>query len=142
MAQAQSGHTVKVHYRGTLDSGAEFDSSADREPLVVTLGSGQVIPGFEHALIGMSTGETKTVKVASDDAYGPHRSELVQDVERSSIPPSIALETGTVLTATDQNGDSLRLTVVELDEETVRLDANHPLAGEDLTFELELVEIA
>lgn len=141
MSEAQSGNTVKVHYRGTLNSGAEFDSSAGRDPLEFTIGSGQVIPGFEQALIGMAEGETKTVTIASDDAYGPHRPELVQDVERSSIPPSISLEMGAILTATDQNGQNLRLTVVDVSDETVKLDANHPLAGEDLTFELELMEI-
>lgn len=142
MSQAQSGQTVKVHYRGTLGSGAEFDSSADREPLEVMLGSGQVIPGFEQALIGMATGDTKTVTIVSGDAYGPHRPELVQEVERSSIPADIPLEMGTILTATDQDGGTLALTVVEMSDDAVRLDANHPLAGEDLTFELELMEIA
>lgn len=142
MSQAQSGHTVKVHYRGTLNSGAEFDSSADREPLVVTLGSSQVIPGFEQALIGMAVGETKTVTIVSGDAYGPHRAEMVQEVERSTIPSDIPLEMGTILTATDQDGGTLALTVIELSDDTVRLDANHPLADEDLTFELEMMEIA
>lgn len=142
MSQAQSGQTVKVHYRGTLNSGAEFDSSADREPLEVTLGSGQVIPGFEQALIDMAVGETKTVTIVSGDAYGPHRAEMVQEVERSTIPSDIPLEMGTILTATDQDGGTLALTVIELSDDTVRLDANHPLAGEDLTFDLELMEIA
>ena len=128
MRQATSGDTVRVHYTGTLDDGSEFDSSAGREPLEFTLGSGQVIPGFDNAVAGMAVGDTKTVTMGPDDAYG-------QVVERGRIPPDIALEVGMLLSAGGQ-----RLQVTAFDDESVTLDANHPLAGKALTFALELVD--
>lgn len=141
MAQAKSGDTVKVHYTGTLQDGTPFDSSAGRTPLEFTLGEGNVIPGFDEAVVGMSPGDTKTVTVASDQAYGPRQENAVQEFPRSMVPETIELETGMRLQAADPTGQPLMLTVVAISDETVTLDANHPLAGEDLTFELELVEI-
>jgi len=141
MTQAKQGDTVKVHYTGTLANGTQFDSSAGREPLEFTLGEGNVIPGFEAAVVGMNTGESKTVTVGSEQAYGPRIEEAVRQFPRSGIPEHIQLEVGLQLQAQDSSGRPLMLTVVELDEETVTLDANHPLAGKDLVFELELVEV-
>ena len=142
MSQAMLGNTVKVHYRGTLEDGSEFDTSHGREPIEVTIGHGQVIPGFEEALLGMAVGENKSVTIAADDAYGPYRNELVQEVERAQIPTDIDLEVDGALLVQAPDGQSMRLIVKALSEESVTLDANHPLAGEDLTFELNLVEIA
>lgn len=139
--QAAIGQTVRVHYTGTLGDGSTFDSSKDRAPLEFTLGGGEVIGGFDEAVAGMAPGDTKTVVIAADDAYGPHRPELVQELPRSAIPPQVDLIPGNRLAAKDQAGNELVLTVVEADDEKARLDANHPLAGKDLTFDIELVEI-
>lgn len=136
MRQATSGDTVRVHYTGTLDDGSEFDSSVGREPLEFTLGSGQVIPGFDNAVTGMATGDTKTVTMPPDDAYGTSNPDLVQVVERERIPTNIDLEVGMLLSAGSQ-----RLQVTAFDDDSVTLDANHPLAGKALTFALELVAI-
>lgn len=141
MTQAQNGHTVKVHYTGTLEDGTEFDSSRGREPLEFTLGSGNVIPGFENAISGMSAGEQKTVTIPCTEAYGPHNAEMVQDVPREAIPDDIDLQQGMVLNAQGPNGQTLSFTVVSFDESQVKVDGNHPLAGKDLIFALELVEI-
>lgn len=141
MKQAKSGDTVKVHYTGTLNDGSEFDSSAGREPLEVTLGSGQVIPGFESALEGMAQGDTKTVTIVAADAYGPRIDAAVQTIPRSAIPEHIELSVGIKLQAMAEGGQPVMVTVVGLDDENVSLDANHPLAGEDLTFQLEVVEV-
>ncbi|HSR71869.1 MAG TPA: peptidylprolyl isomerase [Kiloniellales bacterium] len=141
MQQAQSGDKVRVHYVGTLNDGTEFDSSSERDPIEFTLGQGQVIAGFENAVIGMAPGEQKDVSIPAEDAYGPRHDALVQAVERERIPQEIPLEIGTRLQAAGPGGQPLQLTVVELDEQKVTLDANHPLAGEDLNFKLELIEI-
>ena len=141
MSEVKSGDTVRIHYTGTLEDGSQFDSSSGRDPLEFTVGSGSVIPGFEAAIIGMVVGDSKSVTIASADAYGPHQSELVREVEREAIPDTIELAVGLQLQAQGPDNNQLVLTVVEFDEETVRLDANHPLAGKDLTFALELVEI-
>ena len=136
MRQATSGDTVRVHYTGTLDDGSEFDSSAGREPIEFTLGSGQVIPGFDNAVTGMATGDTKTVTMQADDAYGQANPDLVQVVDRDRVPPDIDLKVGMLLSAGSQ-----RLQVTAFDDDSVTLDANHPLAGKALTFALELVAI-
>jgi peptidylprolyl isomerase len=141
MQAATIGQTVRVHYTGTLEDGSTFDSSKDRAPLEFTVGGGEVIGGFDQAVAGMAPGDTKKVTVAAADAYGPHRPELVQDMPRDAIPPEVDLTPGNRLAAKDQAGNELVLTVVEADDETAKLDANHPLAGEDLTFEIELVEV-
>jgi peptidylprolyl isomerase len=139
--QATAGDTVLFHYTGSLRDGTVFDSSSGRDPLRVTLGSGQVIRGVDEALIGMAPGEEKTVTIASDEAYGPHRPELLHEVQREAIPPEVDLEIGQLLEGRDTGGQRLRLTVVDVADEMVKLDANHPLAGQDLRFDLQLVEI-
>ena len=141
MSQAANGDTVRVHYKGTLDDGSEFDSSDGHDPIEVTIGAGEVIRGFEDALVGLTPGDKKTVTLPSDDAYGPHVPEMVQKVDRVQIPAEVPLEQGGILNATGPDGEQVRLVVTEVTDSTVTLDANHPLAGEDLTFELELVEI-
>lgn len=140
MRQAATGDTVRVHYVGTLADGTEFDSSTQGEPIEITLGGGQLIAGFESALLGMTEGDKKNVTLEPDDAYGPRHDQLVRVVGREQIPAEIDLKIGTALQTSDASGKSVRLLVVELDEKTVTLDANHPLAGKSLTFGLELVE--
>jgi len=142
MTQAKTGDTVRIHYTGTLTDGTQFDSSAGRDPLEFTIGEGHIIPGLEREVEGMSVGDTKTVTVASGEAYGPHHPEAVHEVQREQIPDTIELEVGVELQASGQNGQVMRLRVIELGENTVKLDGNHPLAGQDLVFEVELVEIA
>jgi peptidylprolyl isomerase len=141
MAHARAGDTVRVHYTGTLDDGTVFDSSTGREPLEFTLGEGQVIAGFEEAVKGMEVGETKASRIDADEAYGPRRDDLLLDVPREQIPSEIDLQVGQQLTLQQPNGQAVPVVVAELSDETVTLDANHPLAGEALTFELTLVEI-
>jgi len=142
MPRAKSGNTVKVHYRGTLEDGTQFDSSRGREPLQFTLGEGRIIAGFETAVEGMSVGGTKTVTVPAADAYGPRRDDFAREVPRDAMPDDIDLAEGMVLTAQGSEGQTLRFSVVDFDEQKVKIDANHPLAGKDLTFELELMEVA
>jgi peptidylprolyl isomerase len=139
MKQVANGDTVRVHYTGTFDDGSEFDSSVGREPIEVTVGTGQVIPGFENALVGMTEGDTKSVTVEPEHAYGEPDDRLVQVVERTRIPAEVNLDVGSVLQASDSAGNPMRLTVVEFDNDNVTLDANHPLAGKTLIFDLQLV---
>jgi peptidylprolyl isomerase len=141
MAQAKSGDMVSVHYTGRLDDGTVFDSSEGREPLRFEVGSGQVIAGFDEAITGMGEGETKTVRIPSEEAYGERRDELMLEVERSAFPPTIEPEVGQRLQMSQGPGQAAVVTVTDVSAESVRLDANHPLAGEALTFELKLVEI-
>jgi peptidylprolyl isomerase len=140
MAEAKTGDTVRIHYTGTLNDGSVFDSSEGDEPLEFTLGSGQVIPGFEQAVEGMQPGDKKEVKIPSDEAYGAHNDEWVLVVDRENFPEHIEPEVGQQLELS-QAGQSFTVTVTEVSEEGVTLDANHPQAGQDLTFALELVEI-
>lgn len=140
MSEAKQGDTVRVHYTGTLGDGTVFDSSKDREPLEFGLGTGQVIPGFDQALTGMKPGESKKVTIAADEAYGPYRSELVMVVDRSEFPADIAPSIGDQFELS-QEGQSFVVNVTDVTDQEVTLDANHPLAGKELTFELELVEI-
>ena len=140
MRTANKGDTVRVQYVGTLSDGREFDSSVGRDPLELTLGEGRVIPGFEQAIVGMAPSDTRTVTIDADDAYGARQDHLVQKVERGQIPPDIELAVGTMLSARGPNGEEFQLVVTELDDEVATLDANHPLAGEALTFELTLVD--
>lgn len=141
MAQAHTGDTVRVHYTGKLGDGEVFDSSRDRDPLEFTLGGGQVIAGFDDAVTGMQPGDEKTVTIPAEQAYGPRRDEMVGEVPRAQFPPNIEPKVGQQLQM-QQNGQNFVVTVADVSDEVVRLDANHPLAGKDLTFELELVEIA
>jgi len=142
MTQAEYGNTVKVHYMGKLDDGTVFDSSIDRDPLQFTLGKGQMIPGFEQAVVGMSLNESKTVTISMDQAYGPHREEMVTVIERNQIPENMQqLKVGQQLQIRQDDGQTFLVGVTLVSESSVTLDANHPLAGKDLTFDLQLVEI-
>lgn len=140
MAQAKSGDTVRVHYSGKLDDGTVFDTSEKREPLEFTIGGESLIAGFEQAVIGMEPGERKTQRVPSDEAYGPFRNELVHEIQRSQFPEDADLSVGQRFRAT-AGPETIILSVVDIGEEQVTVDANHPLAGKDLVFEIELVEI-
>lgn len=142
MATARSGDTVRVHYTGRLADGTVFDTSQGREPLEFALGSGQVIAGFDDAVEGMSPGESKSVWIPAADAYGPHDEDLLLLVEMDRFPPHIRPEVGQRLQMTREDDEPILVTVVDVMEEGVLLDENHPLAGRDLTFDLELVEIA
>lgn len=142
MTQAKAGDTVSIHYTGTLADGTTFDSSDGREPLKFQMGAGQIIPGLEAALEGMAVGDEKTVTIAADDAYGQHQPEGLQEVPRSAIPDHIPLDLGTQLQVQTPQGQTLPVTVTQVTEESVTLDANHPLAGKDLTFAVKVVEIA
>lgn len=142
MAEVKSGDTVQIHYTGTLQDGTTFDSSEGRDPLEFVVGSGQIIPGLDSALPGMNEGERKTVKVDSAEAYGPVNPEMQQSVPREGIPADIPLEPGTQLQMQTPDGQAMPVTVVSVDEASVTLDANHPLAGKDLQFDIEVVKIA
>ncbi len=142
MAQAKTGDTVKVHYTGKLDNGTVFDSSAYREPLEFTIGEGQLIADFEQAVIDMNPGESKTIKIPYDNAYGPHREEMLIVVDRSQFPGDLEPKIDQKLQVRHPDGEESVATVVDVNEANVTLDANHPLAGKDLTFEIQLSEIA
>jgi FKBP-type peptidyl-prolyl cis-trans isomerase 2 len=142
MTQATAGCTVSIHYTGTLEDGSVFDSSAGRDPLTFQMGAGQIIQGLEAALEGMAAGETKTVTIPAEQAYGPHHAEGVQDVPREMIPEDIPLDLGTALQMQTPNGAMLPVTVTAVTDEVVTLDANHPLAGKALTFAVEVVSVA
>ena len=142
MTQAKNGDTVKIHYTGKLQDGTVFDSSSDREPLKFSIGSGQVIPGFEEAVTGMTVGEKKTAMIPCDKAYGERNPSMVMIVDRKHVPADIDPEVGLRLQVGSPSGELINVTVIEINDKNITLDANPPLAGEDLTFELELVEIA
>jgi len=142
VAQAKAGDTVRVHYKGSLDDGSVFDSSQDGEPLEFIVGEGDVIPGFDDAVDGMKEGETKSVAITADDAYGHHRDDLVAVIGRSQLPSDIEPEVGMVLEMSSEgDGVTTYVTITEMAEDTVTLDANHELAGEKLNFEITLVDI-
>jgi len=138
---AKRGDTVRVHYTGRLEDGTIFDTSLGREPVEFILGAGQVIPGFEEAVVGMSPGESKVVKVLAEQAYGPYQPELVLEVDRNEVPPDLDLEVGLQLVLRQPEGGLIPVTVTKLSESMVTLDANHPLAGKDLIFDIQLMEI-
>lgn len=140
MPQAKAGDTVRIHYTGTLSDGTVFDSSSGRDPLEFTLGAGQVIPGFDSAVSGMDVGASRTVTIPAADAYGPRRDDMVLAIPREQVPPHINPTVGEQLQV-GQGQEQFLVTVAEVNEREVVLDGNHPLAGEDLTFQLELVEI-
>jgi FKBP-type peptidyl-prolyl cis-trans isomerase 2 len=141
MTQAKPGTTVSIHYTGTLDDGTTFDSSDGRDPLTFQMGEGQIIPGLESALSGMSVGEEKTVTIPSDQAYGALNPQAVQQVPREAVPADIPLDLGTQLQVQTPDGRALPVVVTEVTNEHVMLDANHPLAGKDLTFAVEVVGV-
>jgi peptidylprolyl isomerase len=142
MAQAKAGDTVKVHYTGKLDDGTVFDSSVGGEPIEFILGEHHVIPGFEEGVTGMEVGESKTVLIPSDEAYGPHMDEMVLTIPREQVPPHITLGLGEMLELRQPSGEAITVRITELSDASVTLDGNHPLAGEDLTFDLQLAGIA
>ena len=141
MTQAKDGDTVRIHYTGRLQDGTVFDSSSDREPLQFSIGSGQVIPGFEEAVTGMTIGEKKKAQIPCNKAYGERNPSMVMVVDKKHVPPEIDPEVGQRLQVGSPDGQLLAVTIVEVGDENITLDANPPLAGEDLTFDIELVEI-
>ncbi len=142
MSKAEKGSKVKVHYIGTFADAEVFDSSEGREPLEFTLGEGMVIPGFEDAVLGLAVDESKKIEIKAAEAYGEIRDDLFVEVERTQLPQEVAPEVGMQLQVGHPDGSMGIVTVVEVGEKMVKLDANHPLAGKDLNFELTLVEIA
>ncbi|MEL6837770.1 MAG: peptidylprolyl isomerase [Pseudomonadota bacterium] len=141
MSQAKAGDTVRINYTGTLNNGEQFDSSDGRDPLEFVLGSGQIIKGLDAAIPGMGVGDKKTVTVPCADAYGERNPDARQAVPREQIPDNIPLETGTQLQMQTPQGQVVPVTVAEVTDTAVTLDANHPLAGQDLTFAIEIMGI-
>lgn len=141
MAQAAIGDNVKVHYKGSLDDGSVFDSSEGREPLAFQVGSGQVIKGFDDAVTGLEVGQSRTVRMEPEDAYGPVQEGMMMEVPKTELPEGLPIELGQKLQAQSPDGQLVVLTLVEVKDDSVILDGNHELAGKALTFEVELVEI-
>lgn len=142
MTQAKSGNTVTVNYTGRLDDGSVFDTTANREPLQFALGQDRLIGGFEQALLGMSPGESKTINLAPEEAYGPHRNDLVVDIDRAHISPGADPRVGQRMQLQQPEGPPVDATVTQVNESNVTVDANHPLAGKALTFEISVLEVA
>lgn len=141
MATIKEGDTVKVHYTGKVSDGTVFDSSKEREPIEFTVGEGKLIPGFEKAVVGMNPGDTTTVSIPTEEAYGEKRDDMVVDVERNQIPDDIDPEVGQQLQIQQKDGGAIPVVITNVTDDTVKLDANHPLAGQELTFEIEVVEV-
>jgi peptidylprolyl isomerase len=141
LKSAETGNAVRVHYTGTLNDGNVFDSSREREPLEFTIGSGQLIRGFEDAVLGMTAGDVKTIKISAAEAYGDRREELVITINRKQFPDHINPAEGLQLDLKSPDGSVLNAIITALEEESVTLDANHPLAGQDINFDIELLEI-
>jgi len=141
MQQAKKGDKVKVHYHGKLTTGETFDSSEGRDPLPFEIGSGMVIKGFDDGVTGMAVGEKKTVTIPADEAYGPVNPDMVIEMPKDRLPQDMEVEVGMPLVMSDPQGQQFQVTVKEITEDKIVLDANHPLAGKDLVFDLELVEI-
>ena len=141
MSEAKKDNVVKVHYTGKIDSGQVFDSSKDREPLEFKIGEGKLIPGFENGVIGMKLQESKTIKIPFVEAYGEKKPELMIEVQNQQLPEELKPEVGMDLVSKSPDGREQIVKIAEVKEASIVVDANHPLAGEDLTFEIELVEI-
>jgi len=143
MTQVKNGDTVKVHYTGKLEDGTVFDTSKDREPLEFTIGSGDVIPGFEKSIVGMEVEGKKTITIPPEEAYGPRREELIWEKKRSDFPekitPAVGKQVGVRLNQSD--APLINATITDMNDDNVTLDANHPLAEKTLVFDIELVEI-
>jgi FKBP-type peptidyl-prolyl cis-trans isomerase 2 len=139
--QAKKGDKVKVHYHGRLNDGTTFDTSQDRQPLEFEVGSGMVIKGFDEGVTGMAIGDKKTISIPAEDAYGQRQEEMVIEFPRSNFPPDIDPEVGMTLNMHSENGQELPVTITDVNEEAITLDANHPLAGKDLIFDIELVDL-
>ena len=142
MKQAETGNTIKVHYTGKLDDGTVFDSSREREPLEFTIGGGGLIKGFEDAVMGMAVGDTKTIRIPAAKAYGTYRDDLAMNVGKTQFPPDIEPKEGVMICLRHPDGGTIDAMITAVDEDSVTLDANHPLAGKDLTFDLEMVDIS
>lgn len=142
MSTIKNGDTVKVHYTGTLSDGEVFDSSINRDPLQFTLGQGQLIPGFEKAIIGLTVGETTTTNIPSAEAYGDHNPQMEITVQQDQLPEGMTPEVGMQLQLNQPDGQPIPCLVTKVEGDAVTIDANHPLAGKDLTFNIEIVEIA
>lgn len=141
MSQVKKNDKVKVHYTGKLNSGEVFDSSVEREPIEFQVGGGQIIPGFEEGVMDMKVNEKKTIVIPSAEAYGEAREDLVQEVPKDQLPEEIKPEVGMGLVSKSPDGNEIQLIVKEVKEDSIVVDGNHPLAGQELTFELELVAI-
>lgn len=141
MQQVKTGDKIKVHYHGRLINGETFDKSEGREPLEFEVGSGMVIKGFDDGVTGMTVGDKKTINIPADEAYGPKNPEMIIDMPKDRFPKDMEIEVGMPLSMSDGQGQQFQVVVAEVQEEVIILDANHPLAGEDLIFDLELVEI-
>jgi FKBP-type peptidyl-prolyl cis-trans isomerase 2 len=142
MTQAKQGDIVKVRYTGKLADGTTFDSSAEHDPLEFTLGAGEVIAGFEAAVLGMTPGESRTTTIPAGEAYGDYHDEMLLEIARDSFPAHLEPEVGQELQVKQGDGEAISVVITEMDEASITLDANHPLAGKDLTFEIELLAIA
>lgn len=142
MPQAKTGDTVKVHCTGKLDDGTTFMTSVGREPVRFTIGRDNILADVEEAVIGMNTGQSKTVNIPAESAYGPYREDLQQTMDRSMIPAGMTPQPGQKLKIIQKDGQEVMVTITDFSESSVTLDANHPLAGQDLTFDIELIEIA
>jgi FKBP-type peptidyl-prolyl cis-trans isomerase 2 len=142
VAQANEGDEVQVHYTGKLEDGTIFDSSEDGEPLSFTIGENRVIPGFEEAVTGMEPGDSKTTEVEPEQAYGEHREDMVMEMDRDQIPGEVDPEVGQQLQLRLENGQTVPVLITALGEDTVTIDANHPLAGRKLIFDIEVVDVA
>jgi peptidylprolyl isomerase len=141
MQQVKNGDTVAIHYHGTLTDGSIFDSSLEREPLEFEVGSGMVIPGFDAGVMDMSVGEKKQIHIPFMEAYGPSQAEMIMDFPKDQFPPDMVPEVGMQMQMSSQDGQNFPVVIIEVMEEAVKLDGNHPLAGKDLIFDLELMEI-
>lgn len=142
MSKAKNGDNVKVHYKGKLTTGEQFDSSEGREPLAFTVGAGQMIKGFDEAIPGMAVGEKKTINIAPENAYGTKNEDAIIEFPKSNIPEDMKLEPGMKLQLHNQAGQPVQVVVTEIKEDVVVLDANHELAGKELIFDIELVEVS
>jgi peptidylprolyl isomerase/FKBP-type peptidyl-prolyl cis-trans isomerase SlpA len=142
VGQAKEGDEVQVHYTGKLEDGTVFDTSQDGDPLSFTIGENRVIPGFESAVVGMEPGDTKTTEIEPEQAYGEHRDDMVMELDRDQIPENVEPDVGQQLQLRLENGQTVPVLITALGEETVTIDANHPLAGRTLIFEIELIDVS
>jgi peptidylprolyl isomerase/FKBP-type peptidyl-prolyl cis-trans isomerase SlpA len=141
VAQAKEGDAVQVHYTGKLEDGTVFDTSEDGEPLTFTIGEDEVIPGFAEAVVGMEPGDSKTEEIEPDDAYGPHREDMVMELDHDQLPDEVEPQVGQQLQLRLENGQTVPVLITALSDDKITIDANHPLAGRKLIFDIELVEI-